>query len=171
MTKMEKKHLITEEGEAGGTKVEARGSPRSAPWWAPAGALALIVLIFHSACATQVPGASRGARGDRSGEPVAETQVRSAPREPQPVVLVYADILEERGKTRMVALTREEYQRAVAQLGQSIQVAGTPQEAAQGLLQAMPEEELLAEVYRDRALSPWCPSMTRDRSFPRPRRL
>ncbi|MFY0576131.1 hypothetical protein ACN28S_18795 [Cystobacter fuscus] len=30
---------------------------------------------------------------------------------------------------------------------------GTPQEAAQGLLQAMPEEELLAEVYRDRVLT------------------
>ncbi|HEX8818333.1 MAG TPA: hypothetical protein VF794_00280 [Archangium sp.] len=30
---------------------------------------------------------------------------------------------------------------------------GTAQEAAQGLLQAMPEEELLAEVYRDRALT------------------
>ncbi len=53
----------------------------------------------------------------------------------------------------MVAVTREEYQRAVAQLLQHHQVQGTPQEAAQGLLQAMPEEELLAEVYRDRVLT------------------
>ncbi|HYO59965.1 hypothetical protein [Archangium sp.] len=52
-----------------------------------------------------------------------------------------------------MTLTREEYQRAVAQLGHRYQVRGTPQEAAQGLLQAVPEEELLAEVYRDRVLS------------------
>ncbi|MET0404027.1 MAG: hypothetical protein ABW123_16565 [Cystobacter sp.] len=52
-----------------------------------------------------------------------------------------------------MAVTREEYQRAVAQLLQHHPVHGTPQEAAQGLLQAMPEEELLAEVYRDRVLT------------------
>jgi hypothetical protein len=69
------------------------------------------------------------------------------------VVVVYADLLESRGKTRVVALTQEEYQRAVAQLGQRFQVQGTPQETAQELLQAMPEEELLAEVYRDRVLT------------------
>jgi hypothetical protein len=68
------------------------------------------------------------------------------------VVVVYSAEVEARGKTRVVALTREEFQRAVAQLGQH-QVHGTPQEAAQGLLHAMPEEELLAEVYRDRVLS------------------
>lgn len=69
------------------------------------------------------------------------------------MVVVYAALLEARGKTRVVALTKEEYQRAVAQLGHRVQVQGTPQEAAQGLLQAMPEEELLAEVYQDRALT------------------
>jgi hypothetical protein len=69
------------------------------------------------------------------------------------VVVVYAGVVEARGKTRVVALTHEEYQRAVARLGQHFQVQGTPQEAAQGLLQAMPEEELLAEVYRDRSLT------------------
>jgi hypothetical protein len=66
---------------------------------------------------------------------------------------VYAAEVEARGQTRVVAVTREEYQRAVAQLLQDHQVQGTPQEAAQGLLQAMPEEELLAEVYRDRVLT------------------
>jgi hypothetical protein len=66
---------------------------------------------------------------------------------------VYAAEVEARGSTRVVAVSREEYQRAVAQLLQHHQVRGTPQEAAQGLLQAMPEEELLAEVYRDRVLT------------------
>jgi hypothetical protein len=69
------------------------------------------------------------------------------------VLVVYAAEVEARGSTRVVAVTREEYQRAVAQLLQHHQVHGTPQEAAQGLLQAMPEEELLAEVYRDRVLT------------------
>lgn len=126
---------------------------RSLPRWAPAGALALIVILLHAACATQVPVANRRAGSDRSGEPAAEREARSAPRELQPVVVLYADLVEARGKTRVVALTQEEYQRAVAQLGQRFQVRGAPQEAAQGLLQAMPEEELLAEVYRDRVLT------------------
>jgi hypothetical protein len=69
------------------------------------------------------------------------------------VVVVYAAEVDARGRTRVVAVTREEYQRAVAQFLQHHQVKGTPQEAAQGLLQAMPEEELLAEVYRDRVLT------------------
>jgi hypothetical protein len=119
----------------------------------PAGAFSLIVLFLHAACATQVPVANRAAGGDRSGEPAAEGEARSAPRELQPVVVVYAGFVEAHGKTRVVALTQEEYQRAVAQVGHGFQVRGTPQETAQGLLQAMPEEELLAEVYRDRALS------------------
>jgi hypothetical protein len=71
----------------------------------------------------------------------------------QPVVVVSADLIEARGKTRVVALTKAEYQRAVAQLGHRFQVPGTPQETAQELLQSMPEEELLAEVYRDRVLT------------------
>ncbi|WNG14777.1 hypothetical protein [Cystobacter fuscus] len=50
----------------------------------------------------------------------------------------------------MVVLTKEQYQSAVARLAHRYQVKGTPQESAQALLQTMPEEELLAEVYRDR---------------------
>ncbi|WNG27449.1 hypothetical protein F0U62_28090 [Cystobacter fuscus] len=69
------------------------------------------------------------------------------------MLVVYAAEVEARGSTRVVAVTREEYQRAVAQLLQRHQVHGTPQEAAQRLLQAMPEEELLAEVYRDKVLT------------------
>ncbi|WP_095992117.1 hypothetical protein [Cystobacter fuscus] len=69
------------------------------------------------------------------------------------MLVVYAAEVEARGSTRVVAVTREEYQRAVARLLQHHQVHGTPQEAAQGLLQAMPEEELLAEVYRDKVLT------------------
>ncbi|EPX63955.1 hypothetical protein D187_005088 [Cystobacter fuscus DSM 2262] len=69
------------------------------------------------------------------------------------MLVVYAAEVEAHGRTRVVAVTREEYQRAVAQLLQHPQVHGTPQEVAQGLLQAMPEEELLAEVYRDKVLT------------------
>nr|WP_239470243.1 hypothetical protein [Archangium violaceum] len=97
--------------------------------------------------------ASRVAGDGRSRDPEAGSEARSTPRDLQPVVVVYANLLEARGKTRVVALTPEEYQRAVAQLGHHFQVQGTPQETAQGLLQAMPEEELLAEVYRDRVLT------------------
>jgi len=138
-------------GEGGGTQREARR--RGPPRWAPAGALWLIVLFLHAACATQGPAASRVAGDGRAGEEAAEREARAAPRELQPVLVVYAAEVEARGQTRVVAVTREEYQRAVAKLLQHHQVQGTPQEAAQGLLQAMPEEELLAEVYRDRVLT------------------
>ncbi|WP_395818544.1 hypothetical protein [Archangium minus] len=75
------------------------------------------------------------------------------PRALQPVVVVYTNVLEAHGNTRVVALTQAEYQHAMQQLGHRFQVRGAPQETAQELLQALPEEELLAEVYRDRALT------------------
>nr|WP_239015054.1 hypothetical protein [Archangium violaceum] len=79
--------------------------------------------------------------------------VRTAPRQLEPVVVVFADSPQAHRNTRVVALTAAEYQRAVRQLGHRFQVKGSPQETAQMLLQAMPEEELLAEVYRDRVLT------------------
>jgi len=148
---MSKKHRSPVVVEGGGTQLEAhrRGSPR----WAPGGALWLIVLFLHAACATQGPAERQGEGDGRGWKEAAESEARAAPRELLPVVVVYAGHVEAEGKTRVVAVTREEYQRAVAQLLQHHQVQGTPQEAAQGLLQAMPEEELLAEVYRDRVLT------------------
>jgi hypothetical protein len=92
------------------------------------------------------------ARGIRWRPPPAK-EAQAAPRELEPVVVVYADLLEAHGDTRVVALTAAEYQRAVQQLGHRFQVKGSAQETAQALLQAMPEEELLAEVYRDRVLT------------------
>ncbi|HEY0096816.1 MAG TPA: hypothetical protein VGB96_20990, partial [Archangium sp.] len=148
---MSKKHPSPAVGQGGGTQLEARR--RGPPPWAPAGALWLVVLFLHAACATQGPEAGRGAGEAREVEAAAEREARSAPRELQPVLVVYAAEVEARGSTRVVAVSREEYQRAVAQLLQHHQMRGTPQEAAQGLLQAMPEEELLAEVYRDRVLT------------------
>ncbi len=150
---MAKEYRSPGAGEGGGTQLETRWGSRGSPRWAPAGALSLIVLFLHAACVTQAPMTSRGSGGVRTGTPAAEREARSAPRELQPVVVVYAGLVEARGKTRVVALTQEEYQRAVAQLGHRFQMRGTPQETAQGLLQAMPEEELLAEVYRDRVLT------------------
>ncbi len=138
-------------GEGGGRQLEARR--RGSPPWASAGALWLIVLFLHAACATQGPAGRQGEGGGRGEKEAAESEARAAPRELLPVLVVYAAEVEARGQTRVVAVTREEYQRAVAQLLQDHQVQGTPQEAAQGLLQAMPEEELLAEVYRDRVLT------------------
>ncbi|HEX8823314.1 MAG TPA: hypothetical protein VF794_25535 [Archangium sp.] len=70
----------------------------------------------------------------------------------EPVVVVEVDVLEPRGSTRVVAVTKAEFQRAVRRLGGPHQVEGIPQETAQRLLQAMPEEELLAEVYGGRVL-------------------
>ncbi|WP_306819235.1 SitA5 family polymorphic toxin [Archangium lipolyticum] len=93
------------------------------------------------------------AGGDRSRSPPVGRETHSAQPEPPPVLAVYAGLLEARGTTRVVALTKEEYRRAVAQLGGGLRLKGTPQESAQRLLQAMPEEELLAEVYRDRVLT------------------
>jgi hypothetical protein len=69
------------------------------------------------------------------------------------VVVVFADSPQASGNTRVVAVTASEYQRAVQALGPHFQVKGTPQETAQWLVQAMPEEELLAEVYRGRVLT------------------
>jgi len=125
---MSKEYWSPGAGEGGGTQPEAVWNSRGPPRRVPAGALSLIVLVIYAACATQAPMASRGAGGDRSGEPAAESEARSVPRELQPVVVVYAGLVEARGKTRVVALTQEEYQRAVAQLGHRFQVEGTPQE-------------------------------------------
>ncbi|HYO51232.1 hypothetical protein [Archangium sp.] len=89
----------------------------------------------------------------RSPPATKEQEGRSALPQLEPVVVVQVELLEPRGSTRVVAVTRAEFQRAVQQLGGGLRVEGTPQEAAQRLLQAMPEEELLAEVYRGRVLS------------------
>ncbi len=121
--------------------------------WAPAGAFGLIVLFLHAACATNAPMRGPLAGRGRSQSPPVEREAHSAQPELPPVIAVYADLIEARGNTRVVALTKAEYQRAVAQLGGGRGLEGTPQEAAQRLLQAMPEEELLAEVYRDRVLT------------------
>jgi hypothetical protein len=69
------------------------------------------------------------------------------------VVVAHAALLEAHGNTRVVAVTKVEFQHTVQQLGGGLRVEGTPQEAAQWLLRALPEEELLAEVYRGRVLS------------------
>ncbi|HYO51513.1 hypothetical protein [Archangium sp.] len=69
------------------------------------------------------------------------------------MVVVYADSIEARGNTRVVAVTKAEFQRAVRQLGGDRRLEGTPQEVAQRLFQTMPEEDLLAEVYRGRVLT------------------
>ncbi len=54
--------------------------------------------------------------------------------------------------TRVIVIPKAEFQRAVRKLGDLPRVEGTPREAAQRLLQAMPEEDLLAEVSRGRVL-------------------
>jgi hypothetical protein len=133
-------------GEGVGTQLDARreGS-HGPPRWAPVGAFGLIVLFLHAACATHAApmGSHQLARGGQwRPPPVFES-----------AAIVHVDVLEPGGTTRVVALTKEEFQRAVQQLGEGFRVEGSPQEAAQRLLQAMPEEELLAEVYRGRVLS------------------
>ncbi|WP_395828523.1 hypothetical protein [Archangium violaceum] len=139
-------------GEGVGQQVEARReSTWGAPRWAPVGAIGLILLFLHAACVTHAPMGSQLTGGTR-GRPPSAKEARATASTLEPVV-VYADLLEGRGNTRVVALTQAEYQHAVRQLGHRFQVTGTPQETAQRLLQAMPEEELLAEVYRDRVLT------------------
>ncbi|MFL5357954.1 hypothetical protein [Archangium sp.] len=125
-----------------------RGPPR----WAPAGAFGLIVLFLFAACATQAPMGGQLAGVSRWRPPPAKED-RPAPRKLEPVVVVFADSPTASGNTHVVALTATEYRHAVQQLGHHFQVKGTPQETAQVLLQATPEEELLAEVYRDRVLT------------------
>ncbi len=147
MSKMQPNPAV---GKGSGTQLEIRRGP---PPWAPAGALWLIVLFLHAACASRGPVASRETGGGRAGNTAAEREARAAPRDLQPVVILSAAEVEARGGTRVVAVTREEYQRAVSRLLQHHSVRGTPQEAAQGMLQTQPEEELLAEVYRDRVLT------------------
>ena len=96
------------------------------------------------------PGGGPGAGTERSRS---EEEARAAPRPMQPVVRVSADLLEARGHTGVMVLTKAEYGRAVAHLVHPSPLKGTPQESAQALLQAMPEEEWLAEVYRGRVLT------------------
>jgi hypothetical protein len=69
------------------------------------------------------------------------------------VVVVQVGLVAPRSSTRVMAVTKTEFQRAVQFLSGGLRVEGTPQEAAQRRLQTMPEEELLAEVYRGRVLS------------------
>ncbi|MFL5357822.1 hypothetical protein [Archangium sp.] len=122
------------------------------PRWAPAGAFGLIVLFLFAACATQAPMGGQFAGGTR-WRPTTPPEARSAPRKLEPVVVVFADSPTAHGNSHVVTLTAAEYRRAVQVLGTRFQVKGTAQETAQVLLQAMPEEELLAEVYRDRVLT------------------
>jgi hypothetical protein len=109
-----------------------------------------MVLILHVACATRVP-----ASGHRA-QPLTESKAQGTRPEKtqhEPVAVITVDLLEPGTvSTRVVAITRAEFQHAVNRLGGRLQVDGTPQEAAQQLLQAMPEQELLAEVYRGRVL-------------------
>jgi hypothetical protein len=74
---MSNEHRSPGVGEGGGTQLEVpwRGPPR----WAPAGALCLIVLFLHAACATQGPAARREAGGGRGWEEAAESEARSTP--------------------------------------------------------------------------------------------
>ena len=110
------------------------------------GVFFLVVLVIQAACATGAPG--RGWRG--SSHP---------PPDPVALHLESGAILEvnvlETGAlpTRVVAVSRMEFQQAVQQLGARLRLVGTPQETALRLFQRMPEEELLAEVYRGRVLS------------------
>ncbi len=147
---MSKKNRSPTVGEDGGTQLEARR--RGPPPWAPTGALWLIGLFLHAACATQAPMEGQLAGGSRWRQSPAK-EAPTAPRELEPRVVVFAESPQSHGNTRVVAVTAAEYQRAVQVLGPHFQLKGTPQETAQWLVQALPEEELLAEVYRGRVLT------------------
>lgn len=153
MTKVYRTHGA---GEGAGIPLEARRENSRGPRrWAPVGAFGLIVLFLHAACVTHVPMGSQLAEGGRWQPPPLTKEQEARPKPPrfEPVVVVHADVLEPGGTTRVVAMTRAEFQRAVQQIGGGLRVEGSPQEAAQWLFWAMPEEELLAEVYRGRVLS------------------
>jgi hypothetical protein len=101
----------------------------------------LIALVLQAACATGVPG-----RELRGGTP--------SPSLARSPVILEVSILEPGAiSTQVVAVSKAEFQRVVLQLGGRLRVVGTPQQTAQQLLQVMPEEELLAEVYRGRVLT------------------
>jgi hypothetical protein len=125
---------------------------RSPSRWTIPGALGLIVLLLHTACATHPASSGQLASGDRA-KSAKEHESRPVPPPWEPRIRVQVELLEPRGSTRVVAVTKAEYQRAVQQLGRDLHVQGTPQESAQRFLQALPEEEWLAEVYRGRVLS------------------
>ncbi|HZH78908.1 MAG TPA: hypothetical protein VEY88_22965 [Archangium sp.] len=100
---MSKEHRSPAVGEGGGTQLEARR--RGPSRWAPAGALWLLVLFLHAACATQGPAERHGEGGSRGWKEAAESEARAAPRELLPVVVVYAGHVEAEGKTRVVAVS------------------------------------------------------------------
>lgn len=131
-----------------------RKNSRCFPWWAQGGAFGLIFLL-HVACATHVPVGKRTARANQAwGLPEKnERAVWHAPPGFEPRIVVRADLIEAHNNTRVVTVTKVEFQRAVQRLAGAIRLKGTPQEAAQQTLHALPEEELLAEVYRGRVLS------------------
>jgi len=152
---MAKKYQSPDAAEGADSQAKTRReSSRGPPRWANAGALGLIVLFLHAACVTHRPAGSQLAGASQSRPPPAKKQEsRPAPPQLEPVITVQVELLEPRGSTRVVAVTQVEFQSAVKQLGSRLQVEGSPQATAQRLLQAMPEEELLAEVSRGRVLS------------------
>jgi len=120
-----------------------------------AGALALALLMLLSACATRGQSLAGGYRNQPQAPVSApEKRVSTPTAPPFQMVVVEADVVEPGAvSTRVVVVTRAEFQRVVQKLGGQLRVQGTPQETAQRLFQSMPEEDLLAEVSRGRVLS------------------
>ncbi|ATB38582.1 hypothetical protein CYFUS_004017 [Cystobacter fuscus] len=109
-------------GEGGGTQLEARREVTRGPsQGAPAGAFGLILFFLNAACATQAPMGGQVAE-ERRWRPSSAKEARAAPRQLEPMVVVFADSPLARGNTCVVALTAAEYQRAVQMLGHRFQV-------------------------------------------------
>lgn len=119
-----------------------------------AGALALALLMLLSACATRGQSLAGGYRNQpQAAASAPEKRVSTPTAPPSQLVVVEADVVEPGAvSTRVVVVTRAEFQRVVQKLGGQLRVQGTPQETAQRLFQSMPEEDLLAEVSRGRVL-------------------
>lgn len=109
---------MTKKGRGPGEGVQAvgaarRSGSRGSPPWMRSGAVALVVLLLQAACITRAPMSGRvGASGPA---PVAQREKVARPESPslEPVVVIEVDVLVPGGSTRVVAVTKGEYQRAV----------------------------------------------------------
>ncbi len=148
---MAKEHRSPRAWEGQGTQVEAQWkSSRGPSRWAPAGALGLIVLFLHAACAMQAPMSNQVASGvrPRSSDPSMEPGLESA-------VFYEVSILEP-GKvsTQPVPINKAEFQRSVERLAKGLRFTGTPKEAARALLKLAQGGEL-REVERVAMTGDW----------------
>ncbi len=142
--------------EGGSTQLEARRERAGrAPWWAPAGAFALIVLFLFAACATHAPMAGMGGVRNRTWEAAPEDDEARGASATEPglegaVVLDVVVLEPGKVRTRPVPITKAEFRENVERLARGRRLQDGPQEVAAEVLKV---QEALRQAREARPVS------------------